>query len=669
MLKSRSACLPPRSVFIAAAAVLLCLLSISPATARIDRDCAEACSKRHTDVDKRFHGIIKLDVDATDTRHGIVAAHEVIPVQASGDVILLYPEWETASHAPTVPVASLTGLFVSIDGKRTEWRRDPLDVHAFHVLVPRGARNLAVDLQYLADRGTMRADMLKLPWQRVLLYPAGWSAGTIPVRASLRIPHGLTAVTSLEREASGGDTLHFIPTSLDRLVDAPVFAARYVQRLPLTEGRRQPIELDVLADNPANLAVSKGEMMKMHKLVQQTQLVFGRGPFRHYDAIVILDDFLGPGGIEHLEEGENDLPARYFLQPETQLSNRDLIAHELVHAWNGRFRQPLDLWTPTFNQPVAGSLLWVYEGQTEFWGRVLAARSGMRTRQQTLDKLALDAAAVANRPGRAWKSLADSTNDAIYMAGHHVGWRDWQRREDYYSEGVLLWLDVDARLRELSDGQRGLDDFAARFFRADRPTSMVSTYTFEDVCRTLDKVAHDDWSGFLRRHLDTHKDADAMAGLGRAGWRLIYTAEPTETFRQHEAEDGSLDMTYAIGAEIGDDGRVLSVAWGGPAYKAGLTPGMRISEVAGAPFSRSALRIAVSRTDRIPLALTIGHGPERSRLKIGYRGGLRYPRLERIPGAQDRLSPLLRARERKDLVVLCGPDGRDAVSGNRKTPI
>jgi predicted metalloprotease with PDZ domain len=625
-------------------ASLLCLIPTRPERAQAAPRCEQACWMGASRPNELFQGAIELDVDATDTRHGIVKSHEVIPVQAAGDLVLLYPEWETASHAPTVPTASLAGLFISVDGRRVEWRRDPLEVHAFHVPVPSGAHAVTVDLQYVADHGSIRDDMLTVPWQRVLLYPAGWSADAIPVKASLNLPTDLTAFTSLDRTTSNPGVLRFVTSSLDRLVDAPVLAARHTRSVPLGADGQRSISLDILSDDPADLVIGSDETAKMRALVVQTSLVFGPAPFRHYDAIVALDDATGAGGIEHLEEGENNLPKRYFIEPGKQLGNRDLIAHELVHAWNGRFRQPADLWVPTFNRPVSGSLLWVYEGQTEFWGRVLAARSGLRTRQDTLDKLALDAATVANRPGRAWKSLADSTNDAVYMAGHHVGWRDWQRREDYYPEGVLLWLDVEARLRELSNGRRGLDDFAAHFFRVDRPTGMVSTYTFEDVCRTLNQLVPGDWSAFLRRHLTSHEDADAMAGLARSGWRLVYTTEPTETFRQDEAENGGLDMTYSIGAVVDDDGRVTSVAWDGPAFKAGLMPGMRIAKVAAEPFSRVALLRAVSRTPEAPLTLTVDAGASGQPLAIAYRGGLRYPRLERVVRTEDRLSPLLAAR-------------------------
>jgi predicted metalloprotease with PDZ domain len=595
-------------------------------------------------MDRAFQGTMTLAVDATDTDHGIVAVRETIPVQAAGDVVLLYPEWESASHAPTVPLASLAGLIVTVDGARVPWRRDAYDVHAFHIPVPAGARTLELQFDYIADRGTVRETMASLPWQRVLLYPAGWYASDIPVAASVRLPPGLTAYVALDRTVSEPDVVGLAPTSLDRLVDAPVFAARATRRVDLAPGAAQPVWLDMLADDAASLAIDGHEIEALRNMVAQTERVFGRPPFRHYDAVVLLDDARSAGGIEHLEEGENDLPTRYFLEPGQQLNNRDLIPHELIHAWNGRYRQPADLWTPTFNEPVGGSLLWVYEGQTEFWGRVIAARSALRTKQDTLDRLALDATLVANRPGRAWKSLADSTNDAIYMAGHHVGWREWQRHEDYYSEGVLLWLDVDARLRELTGGTRGLDAFARSFFSAPHSEPVVSTYTFADVCRALDDVAHDDWATFLRGHLDTHSDAEALSGLARAGWRLVYSSEPSETSRQNEAENGGLDLSYAIGAVVDDDGSFESVVWDGPAFRAGLAPGDRLEKIGDAPFSPKALRAAVAATVRHPLALQVlANGKHRS-VTLAYDGGLRYPHLARIAGTPDRLSPLLAPR-------------------------
>jgi predicted metalloprotease with PDZ domain len=573
--------------------------------------------------------------------------HETLPIQQAGDTVLLYPQWETASHAPTASIAELAGLMVYVDGKRVEWTRDAVDMYAFHVDVPQGAHTMTIDFQFLApaNASLLRPDLVELPWQRVLLYPAGWYVRDLPVAATLELPSALTPFTSLGFERVGDNTFRFQPVTLEQLVDAPVYAARYTRRIPLNAHDAKPVMLDLLADNANDLAITPAEVAHMQTLIAQTLKTFGMPPYRHYDAIVTLSDVLSPGGgTEHLEEGENNLPAAYVDDPSKQLDNRDLIAHEFVHAWNGRAHVPADLWSPTFNRPVGGSLLWVYEGQTEFWGRVLAARAGLRDTQQTLDKLAMDAAVVAHRSGRAWKDLQDSTNDAIYMAGHRVAWRDWQRREDYYPEGVLLWLDVDAHLRELSHDARGMDDFARRFFDSARSGNVTQTYTFHDVCNTLDAIAADDWTTFLQRHLRSHDADDAIAGLARAGWQLVYTDTPTETFRQDEDESGVSNLDYSIGLQIDQDGHIASVTWNGPAFHAGLAPGAHVVDVDGQAFSTENLLAAVRMSANKPLLLRVSMAGSERDVLIPYRGTLQYPHLQRIAGTPDRLSPLLKAR-------------------------
>jgi predicted metalloprotease with PDZ domain len=109
-------------------------------------------------------------------------------------------------------------------------------------------------------------------------------------------------------------------------------------------------------------------------------------------------------------------------------------------------------------------------------------------------------------------TLADSTLDVLYMPERAVTWRDWQRREDYYPEGVLLWLDVDARLRELGQNKVSIDQFLQRFFSTHGGVESISTYSFQDVCDTLNTLAPADWKSFLNQHLFTHAASSPSPG-------------------------------------------------------------------------------------------------------------------------------------------------------------
>ena len=627
--------------------LFLTLLLIAPSACAGDTSHAAGptyfapVSRIPAPIDHAYASTIRLDVDATDIAHRIFAVHERVPVQAPGILTLLYPEWEMASHAATASVANLAGLIMHAAGTRLEWRRDEVDVHAFHVNVPAGVEALDLDFQYLspptARSGAleMTPDIVNVPWHRLLLYPAGWYARNLAFAATLKLPDNFTTASSLSVLTNRDGIVAFEPASLDTLVDSPVYAGHHVRQIDLTPSAAAPVRLDLLGDSAESLQVKPEQVAALQSMVKQTQRLFRSQHYGHYDILVSLSDtFPSGGGLEHLQSGENNLTSTFFTDAAHQLPYMDLIAHEYVHSWNGRFRQPADLWTPNFNTPVRNSLLWVYEGLTEYWGRVLAARAGLRSAQETLDAFALDAAVASARVGRAWKSLQDSNNDPLYMAGHPVAWRDWQRREDYYPEGVLLWLSVDGLLREKSGGSRSLDDFARSFFGIDDGSRVTRTYTFEDVCAALNRIAPYDWTSFLRERLDTHDDAHLLDGLTRTGYRLIFTDTPTESFRQTEADSGNIDLGYSIGLAIGNGGIVRSAVWGSPAFLAGVSIGDHIVTVNGAAYSGEVVRAAVKSAAHTLLDLGVESDGKTRTIRVAYSGTLRYPRLERIESSE-----------------------------------
>jgi predicted metalloprotease with PDZ domain len=591
--------------------------------------------------DRPFEGTIKLDVDARDLQRRIFRIKQTIPVQKAGPLTLLYPEWEPSSHARSVSVANLAGLVVHAGSQRLAWRRDELDMHAFHVLVPTGTERIDVEFQYITRAGDalLRPDMVVVQWQRMLLYPAGWFARNIAVQARLRLPQGLKSVSSLQLEDAGDDELGFAKTSLETLLDAPVIAARHLRSIGLGAAGEPPLRLHLLADTEQGLNITRHDLGKLRRLTGETHAVFGQAPYRHFDAMVVLSDAFPTGGCEHAESAEIYLPADFFRDPSSQLNSLDLIAHEHVHAWNGRARVPAGQWTPTPNVPIRNSLLWVYEGQTEFWGRVLAARSGLRGRQDALDKFALDAAEVQVANGRAWKVLRDTVNDPLYVSGRSNVWPQWQRRKDYYTEGVLLWLDVEMTLRERSNGRLGLDDFARQFFAVHAP-GQVSTYGFEDVCQVLNRLLPLDWPALLNARLDAH-EAVVLDGLAKAGWSLVFEPRPSETFRQHEEEIQASDLTYSVGMVVTTKGEVRSVLWDSAAFKAGLAPGAKLLSVNGSRFSLQHLLASIDASGGATLLLDYEMEGVRSTAELRHPGGLRYPRLKRVEGTPDRLSKLL----------------------------
>jgi predicted metalloprotease with PDZ domain len=600
--------------------------------------------------DKPYPGTIRLAVDATDVTRHVFRVKETIPVQA-GALTLLYPKWVPGTHAPIGRIDSLAGLVIEANGKRVEWLRDTVDVYAFHLDVPAGATALDLQFQFLSagdgNEGRIVAtpEMLNLQWHSVALYPAGHFVRQITVEPSLRLPDGWQFATALEIASTDAAATAFKPVSLETLVDSPVFAGRYVKRVDLDASGPAPVRLNIFADR-ADLLEAKPEQLDAHRaLVTQAYRLFNSHHYDHYDFLLALSDRLGRIGLEHHRSSENATEPTYFTEWDKNLDARELLPHEFTHSWNGKFRRPADLWTANYNVPMRNSLLWVYEGQTQYWGYVLMARAGLVTRQQALDELAAVAALYQHRAGREWKSLQDTTNDPIIANRRPIPWRSWQRSEDYYSEGELVWLDADTLIRELSGGQKSLDDFARGFFGIDDGSWVPVTYRFDDVVAALNAVQPHDWAGFLRARLESHAGAP-FDGLARGGYTLTYSDTASDYFKKAETRRKVADFTYSLGFVVGRESKLTDVLWGGPAHTAGLTAGTQLVAVDGVAYDKDRLTaiIKAAKTDNAPIDFIVKNGDRYSTVRIDYHDGLRYPRLIRHADVPARLDQILAPR-------------------------
>ena len=602
--------------------------------------------------DVPYQGTLKINVDATDVAHRIFRVHQVIPAQA-GPLTLLYPQWLPGNHSPNGTIDKMAGLVVKANGQVLPWTRDPLNVYAFHVDVPQGASSVEVEFQFLSSqdqrqgRVVMTPEMLNLQWNSVTMYPAGYFARQINTEASVKLPAGWQAGTALEVASRDGDTLNFKPINYDDLVDSPIYAGKYFKRIDLDPGAKAPVHMSIVADDAKYLEIKPEQIKPFRNLVQQMYKMYGAHHYDHYDFLVSLSDKMSGNGLEHHRSSEDGTSADFFTEWKKNALARDLFSHEFNHSWNGKYRRGADLTTPNFNVPMSDTLLWVYEGQTQFWGQVMAARSGLWDTEQAHDMWAFTAATYdKGRPGLAsFRNVQDTTNDPIIAQRRPLPYRNYQASEDYYSAGQMIWLDVDGQLRELSGGKKSIDDFGKAFFGMENGKWDVNTYTFEDVVKTLNGIAPYDWAKYLRTRLDGH--GPLIGGIASHGWKLVYTDKPSEAVKAIEARRHSADLTYSLGVSIGKGGSIGDVLWDGPAFKAGLSPSMTVIAVNGRDYDADALKEAVTASAKDksqPIELLVKNFDEYKTIRIDYHDGLKYPHLVRDTSKPDTLTTLLKAR-------------------------
>ena len=598
-----------------------------------------------------FPGTMRLHVDATDIDQHVFRVRQSIPVVAAGRMTLLMPQWLPGKHAPRGEIEKIAGLVIRANGRELTWKRDPLDMYAFHVDVPAGVPALDVSFQFLSatmpDQGrvVVTREMLNLQWEAVSLYPAGYYTRQIPVSASVTYPAGWQAATALRPVAGtvpGPNHVTYQTVSYETLQDSPVFAGKYFRKDDLGHG----VTLNTVADDPKELKIPAEVLHKHRNLVTQAVRTFGARHYDHYDFLLAITNRMGGIGLEHHRSSENQNDPGYFTDWKNSLPDHNLLPHEFVHSWDGKFRRGADLVTPDFRTPMRDSFLWVYEGQTQFWGHVLEARSGMSSKSDILDKLANIAAGLDHRAGQTWRSLDDTTNDPIISARRPKGWTSWQRSEDYYNEGMLVWLEADAIIRQGTGNRRGIDDFARAFFGIRDGDWGVVPYTFDDLVRTLNSVHPYDWSGFLTRRLTEKSPGAPLGGFTRSGYRLEYSDTPNNAAMIAAKRSTATDLSFSLGLSADKDGKITNVQWGGPAFAAKLTIGQTIVAVDGKTFSGDAIKTAVTaaKGGTRPIRLTVKRDDTVREVPVNYAGGLRYPRLVKVGKGDGPLDLLLRPR-------------------------
>jgi predicted metalloprotease with PDZ domain len=598
-------------------------------------------------VDTPYPGTISLNVDLTNVNARILNVHETIPVKGR-KVTLLYPEWLPGTHSQSNPIAEMAGLVVTANGTRVPWIRDRVNMYAFHIDVPAGATTLDVNFQYLAPidpkRGRISSKFADVTWNSMLLYPAGHFSRDIKFSTTLRMPDGWKFSCALDVKSQDGSVVQFKDTTLNTLVDSPLYAGANFKRVDLSSGPDNPVYLDIFADKPADLEITPEELQYHKNLVVEAQKLFNSHHYDHYDFLFSVSDVVSGKGLEHHQSSEDGARANYFTDWSAGVGGRALLPHEYTHSWNGKFRRPADLWTPNFNVPMQNDLLWVYEGLTDYYGNVLTARSGMRTPEQARDNIAQIAASFEVSPGRTWRSLVDTTNHAI-MTAHGMApedWPSWQRSFDYYPESDLIWLDADTKIRELSDGKKSLDDFARLFYGINNGSYVTVTYTFDDLVKALNSVQAFDWAGFLRTRVYDVAPQVPQNGITQGGYKLVYNDNQPDSMK-HADPTNPTSFATSLGFGVKPDGSLTDVWWDSLAFKANITPDVQIQAVNDQKFTVAVLREAILSAEKTkdPIRLLLKRGDEFLTVSLDYHGGMRYAHLERVDSTPDRLDDIL----------------------------
>jgi predicted metalloprotease with PDZ domain len=602
-----------------------------------------------------FGADVTLRIDARDVTRRHLQTHETLAVKP-GPLVLVYPKWIPAEHAPAGPLDTIIGMEITANGQRLDWKRDPFQMYEIAVTVPPGVQKLDItidsgmpaDGEGFSSSPGSTARLAIIRWNEFVLLPKGRDAATLGSAGSLQVPTGWTATCALESHADAGGTLEFEPVSLAQLIDSPVQMGEYVRHVDLPGSAPHPDihhTISIAADTaeatevPADFASSYGN------LAAEAGSVFASRHYRHYVWLLSLSDHIAHFGEEHHESSDDRLQENILKEADSRKLVAGLLGHEYVHSWNGKFRRPQGLLSPDYQKPMDGSLLWVYEGMTEFWGDVLPARAGLIKPEDYRDLIAVNAGHFAISTGPRWRPLADTAVQAQVLYDSPRAWSSSRRGVDFYDASVFLWLDVDAELRAHSGGKATLDDFTHRFYSGNDGKPEVKPYVENDLYTTLAAVAPADWRAIIRKHLDVPDTTALLEGIKHTGWQLSYSPEKNIYVELAQKVRKVTNREWSIGLRLNDKGLITDVIEGRAAALAGVGPEMTLVAVNGKKYTSDVLDAAIlaAQSTHKPIELLVENDDYYRTVSVPYFDGPRFPHLERVEGSPDTLSEVLKA--------------------------
>lgn len=586
---------------------------------------------------------IRIVADLTDAPRKLMHAEIDLPVEA-GALTLTTPEWIPGHHMPSGPATDIVGVVFTANGQTLEWRRDDVDLYQFHLTIPTGVTTLHAHLDCIVTR-RISQKMAALEWENLLLYPAAQPTRQIPIEPAVKVPAGWGIGTALQHVGTdaypvpaSGATVHFAATNVEQLEDSPIITGEFFHEYELAPEIAPKHYLDVIADYPEDAKLRPEFLAGVNNLVREASALYGSHHYGVYHFLLTLSDVAGGQGLEHGQSSDNGVGEKDYSDAAHQALSATLLPHEFTHSWNGKYRRPVGLYQPDFATAQQGALLWVYEGMTQYWGNVLAARSGLITPAQYRDELALSAASLDNKPGRAWRSTSDTAVAASILRGRDMSWNNLRRGQDYYQEGELLWLDADTTIRKLTNGKKSLNDFVKIFLGKGGNTGPeIVPYTFDEIVADLNTVVPNDWASFLKDRVVKINPRADLAGIEQGGYKLTYHDKPSAYERKAaglSGGHGAPSCWYSLGFRIGADGRIADVRWNGPADKARLAPGDKIVAIGDQIYSGAALKTAIqaAKGSTEPIRLIVQADTYVRTASIDYHDGERYAAMERVDG-------------------------------------
>jgi predicted metalloprotease with PDZ domain len=513
-----------------------------------------------------------------------VEVEAVVPTGGAGQLTLMMPVWTPGSYLVREYARQVEGLTARApDGRALAVEKVRKNRWAVST---GGEATVAVSYRVYSREMGVQSNWVDggfalLNGAATFLTAVEPDARARPHEVTVELPGRWKSSYSALADAPGAKPHRYVAPDYDALVDGPIYAGN-------------PAVYTFTVDGKPHVLLNEGEngvwdgprsARDVEAIVRAQRDFWGTLPYDRYVFFNLLTE--AGGGLEH-KDSTVLMSSRWGTRTRRGYLNwLELVSHELFHAWNVKRLRPVELGPFDYENEVTTRSLWIAEGVTSYYGRLLVRRAGLCTdaeylagrprsrREPDSDEPTGDVAQLQMTPGRLVQPLESSSFDS---------WIKFYRPDEnaantaisYYTKGAVVgWL-LDAKVRKVTGGKKSLDDVMRLAYAR---YSGARGYTPAEFRAAARDVAGTDLSDWFRHALETTDDLDYAEALDWFGLRFKDDKPGADKDKEKsQGKEPEPPRAWLGLVTKGDGGRLLvtQVKRGTPGFDAGFNVGDEI---------------------------------------------------------------------------------------------
>ena len=332
-----------------------------------------------------------------------------------------------------------------------------------------------------------------------------------PISLELNIPENYTIASSLSQEKN-----FLFAANFDELADSPFICSENLEKQTYSVA---DTNFHIWFNNQLNIPWER-VIDDFRNFTKKQIEDFGEFPVSEYHFLIQSLPYLAYHGVEHLKSTVITLGPSYDLFENRYDELLGVSSHELYHVWNVKSIRPKELLPYNFKKENYSELGYIYEGITTYLGDLYLLKSGVFSLENYLKELSAQFQKHFDNPGRFAYSVAQSSYDT-WLDGYVPGVPG--RKVSIYTEGCLLALVIDVKIRKATNNKRGIEEVMKRLYYNFAQNN--KGYTEKDFIDQLENICGYSFQNFFNDyvHGTTPYETILLEALDFIGLELIQT--------------------------------------------------------------------------------------------------------------------------------------------------